>query len=341
MTFVVMCKAYGGEPSVDLLWAFLNLGHAGNWLTLSNRIDLSVSKAMDFRIFMMEGVDVEFYFSLEGGVGDEDGRSPYTMFVNNETPRDEVILVDRVVADKAKNRNVATSSRVVGKMKQTAESLGRKTHQKSRKDLDKNPLVMNMRVEIENLQGQVDKLHGEYRRLVLEEKKWGNYEQPLFVLHSKVEGLETEMKRLKKSESQLLQEIDGLKQDRVTVVVKVVPHVATELVRSYKIGLLIARLVKTTHVHGRCTTFEEVADLKEPFELEKMHGYRHLSKKEFDQASDNLATASYSFLAEATADPYAPLDTLLSKRPKSLHAKPAPSQSKSKSSSLKTVNPTS
>ncbi|GJS07511.1 hypothetical protein Tco_0364307 [Tanacetum coccineum] len=36
-TFFVMCKAYGGEPNVDLLRAFLNLGPTGNWLTLSNR----------------------------------------------------------------------------------------------------------------------------------------------------------------------------------------------------------------------------------------------------------------------------------------------------------------
>ncbi|GKG15408.1 hypothetical protein Tco_0357731 [Tanacetum coccineum] len=67
------------------------------------------------------------------------------------------------------------------------------------------------------------------------------------------------------------------------------------LVRSDKIGLLIAWLVKTSLVHGRCAAFEEVADVKEPFELTKMPGYRSFSKKEFDQASDNLATASYPF----------------------------------------------
>ncbi|GKB39412.1 hypothetical protein Tco_0884354 [Tanacetum coccineum] len=36
-TFTVMCKAYRGELSVDLLRSFLNLGPAGDWLTLSNR----------------------------------------------------------------------------------------------------------------------------------------------------------------------------------------------------------------------------------------------------------------------------------------------------------------
>ncbi|GJT77181.1 hypothetical protein Tco_1043906, partial [Tanacetum coccineum] len=73
----------------------------------------------------------------------------------------------------------------------------------------------------------------------------------------------------------------------------------------------------------------------------KMHGYRPLSKKDFDQDSDNLTAASYPFLTEATADPYAPLEVLLSKKPKSLRVKPAPSQSKSKPLSSKTVNPSS
>ncbi|GJY12018.1 hypothetical protein Tco_0381327 [Tanacetum coccineum] len=40
-----------------------------------------------------------------------------------------------------------------------------------------------------------------------------------------------------------------------------------------------------------------------------IHGYRSSSKKEFDQASDDLTTTSYPFIAEATADPYASLVT--------------------------------
>ncbi|GJS05996.1 hypothetical protein Tco_0362792 [Tanacetum coccineum] len=43
-------------------------------------------------------------------------------------------------------------------------------------DLEKNPLVLDLREEIKTLQGQVDKMHGEYNRLVLEEKKWFKYE---------------------------------------------------------------------------------------------------------------------------------------------------------------------
>nr|GEW97155.1 hypothetical protein [Tanacetum cinerariifolium] len=45
-TFVVMCKAYGGEHTVDLLWSFLKLGPTGDWLTLSNRGSADVLKAL-------------------------------------------------------------------------------------------------------------------------------------------------------------------------------------------------------------------------------------------------------------------------------------------------------
>ncbi|GJZ15888.1 hypothetical protein Tco_0551565 [Tanacetum coccineum] len=84
----------------------------------------------------------------------------------------------------------------------------------------------------------------------------------------------------------------------------------------------------------------EVAQVKlEPFKLEKMPGHRPFLKKEFDQAGDNVATASYPFLAKVIADPYAPLEVLLSKKPKSLRAKSTPSQSKSKPSSSKAANP--
>ncbi|GJS16161.1 hypothetical protein Tco_0410633 [Tanacetum coccineum] len=167
-------------------------------------------------------------------------------------------------------------------------------------DLDENSLILDMHAEIETLQRQVNRVHSEYSILVLEEKKWVNYEHTLAILHSKVEGLKSKRERLKKSETKLLQEVNGLRQDMVAVVAKVVPHVVS---------------------------FEEVATLNDPFELEKMPSYRPLSKKEFDQAGDNIATASYPFLTGAIDDPYAPLEVLLSKKPNSLRAKPAASKS--------------
>ncbi|GKD45879.1 hypothetical protein Tco_1270524 [Tanacetum coccineum] len=165
-------------------------------------------------------------------------------------------------------------------------------------DLDKNPLVFDMRAEIETLQSQVNGLHSEYSRLILEEKKWINYEQTLSTLRAKVEGLGSEGKRLKGSEIQLLQQVDSLRRDKTVVVSRVIPDAAIKLIYSNEIGVLIARLVKASITYGRCTTFEEVAELRKPFVLEEMPGYRPSSKEEYDRASNDLAYASYPFLAE-------------------------------------------
>ncbi|GJZ06388.1 hypothetical protein Tco_0540181 [Tanacetum coccineum] len=160
-------------------------------------------------------------------------------------------------------------------------------------DLDKNPLVLDMCAEIETWQGQVNRLHGEYSILVLKDKSGLTTSKLLlsFVLKSK------------------LQEVDGLRQDKVAVVAKVIPHVATKLVRI------------------------------DPF-LKHSSLRIALLKREFYQPGDNLATASYPFLMEATADPYAPLEVLLSKKLKSLRSKSALSQLRSNPSSSKSVNPT-
>ncbi|GKB52142.1 hypothetical protein Tco_0902895 [Tanacetum coccineum] len=361
MTFAVMCKAYGGEPSIDLLWAFLNLGPAGNWLTFSNMIDLSVPKAvikpityikcwkgsfffienkivhseypklllednklneksfkdMDFKIFMMKEVDSEFYFSREGGVGDEEGSSPYTMFVNNKT-----LVID------AEPLTSVPPFLKEGKRKQTAESLGRKTRQKSRKvpprltkllitcfytsdplDVDHDPdihakelkdsadchwVVAHVtpplwkqhlkEISLEKLCDIHDKA---YMRQVVLHNMMNRRTRELMSTMTKTRATCDAIQEREREKDKAYTELEVKCNDAlhdldknplvmnmraevetlqgVTVVAKVVPHVATELVHSYEKGLLIARLVKTTHVHGRCTTFEEVADLKEPF----------------------------------------------------------------------------
>nr|GEY53799.1 hypothetical protein [Tanacetum cinerariifolium] len=81
--------------------------------------------------------------------------------------------------------------------------------------------------------------------------------------------------------------------------------------------------------HIRPSTFKPGgSSFKRAFDLEKMHGYRSSSKKEFNQAGDDLDTASYPFIFEATADLYASLEEFFLKKPKSLHKKPASSNSK-------------
>ncbi|GJR32665.1 hypothetical protein Tco_1108897 [Tanacetum coccineum] len=109
-----------------------------------------------------------------------------------------------------------------------------------------------------------------------------------------------------------------LRQDRVAVVTKVVPDAAMKLVHSDEMGVLVARLFKASIIHGRCMAFEEVAELKEPFVLEKMPNYRPFLKEVYDRAGDDMVNPSYPFLTELIADLYAFVEQLLSKKPRSL-----------------------
>ncbi|GKE42137.1 hypothetical protein Tco_1469421 [Tanacetum coccineum] len=108
---------------------------------------------MNFRSFMMEGMDGEFYFESEGGVGDGEGSSPSIRFVNNEAsviddeplnsaPPSQFVenirdsydaLSKKYVVDEARNRKLGKSSKATGKRKQIAKSSGRETSQKARK----------------------------------------------------------------------------------------------------------------------------------------------------------------------------------------------------------------
>nr|GEW81336.1 hypothetical protein [Tanacetum cinerariifolium] len=438
-TFVMMSKAYGGEPTVDLLRSFLNLGLAGDWLSLSNRGSANVLKALLKPIthlgnwkdifffienkiisydypelllgenksdkkslkdkfplllevdplydqltmsFMLEGVDGEFDFLPAKGVS-EGQNSPSAKSVNNDalvigaTPLSSVYPSNIVknVADSddpsygkdeqtlvglslPPHTNASKKLKNLGKRKVAFEfpsakelrdatdchwvvahvtplswkqhlreisieqlydihdraymwqsvldnvdytKLERKCNE-ALQDLDKNPLVSDMRAEIKVLQGQVDGLHSEYNMLILDEKKW---------------------------------EIYNLKQDRTDVVSKVISNVAMKLVRSDDLGVLIAKLVRSSVIYGRCQAFKEVAAMKDPFVLEKMSGYRPLSKEEYDQAGDALANASYPFLAEYVVNPYASVEQLLSKKPLTLRPILYGSRSKPLSSKVK------
>ncbi|GKD21137.1 hypothetical protein Tco_1222840, partial [Tanacetum coccineum] len=100
-TFAVMCKAYGGEPSVDLLRSFLNLCRAGDWLTLSNRGGTDVPKALMKPVQRPRGNKSQkacdlsswtgytfvclFNFIPKGGLDKNQG-SLSAKSVNNETP---------------------------------------------------------------------------------------------------------------------------------------------------------------------------------------------------------------------------------------------------------------
>ncbi|GKD39423.1 hypothetical protein Tco_1259630 [Tanacetum coccineum] len=369
-----MCKAYGGEPSLELLRAFLNLGLAGDWLTLSNRGGSGIPKAL----------------IKPGGVGDGEEESPSNKSINNEAPVIDVnplnssppshvaenvedsddVSSKKGIIDEAER--LCKSSKATCKRKQVTGMSVKDARRKLQKappqaskvvgdvsnpldvdsdhDIHEFPFSRELKdsadchfvvaqvtppswkqhlkdISLEKLcdihdrvymrQAVLDNMLNSWTRQLMYALAKARASCDIETLQGQVDKLhESERERLKGSKTQLLQEIDKLRQDRTVLVTKVIPHVAMKLIRSDEVGLLATRLVKVAIFRGRCTTFEEVAILKEPFTLEKMLGYLSSYVKEFNQAGDELATASYPFISEAPADPYASLKELLSKKPK-------------------------
>nr|GFA48235.1 hypothetical protein [Tanacetum cinerariifolium] len=97
--------------------------------------------------------------------------------------------------------------------------------------------------------------------------------------------------------------MDALKQDRASVVAKVVPDAVTKIIRSDEMGMLVAKIVKASIIYGRCAAFEEVAKLKEPFVMEKIAGYRPSFKQEYDQVGNDLRMRRILFCLSMSMTP--------------------------------------
>ncbi|GJZ64234.1 hypothetical protein Tco_0620655 [Tanacetum coccineum] len=163
------------------------------------------------------------------------------------------------------------------------------------------------------------------------------------VLREKISSLFGEVK-LEATEASLRQELENARLDRAEVVSKVVPYVATELAQSDDMGRLVAKLVSSAIFYGRCHAFEEVANMKEPFDITKVKGYQSSYKQEHTKAGNEFATSIFLYLADVVADPHVSIEVLLSKKPRVLQrpipmrthmlASSAPSQKASPSHAL-------
>ncbi|GJZ71183.1 reverse transcriptase domain-containing protein [Tanacetum coccineum] len=84
---------------------------------------------------------------------------------------------------------------------------------------------------------------------------------------------------------------------------------------SDELGRLVGKLVSSAITFGRCKAYEQVARIKEPFDLSKVKGYRPSYEKEHTQANNDLSTATFSWLNEYVADASAFVEALLLKKP--------------------------
>ncbi|GJZ97349.1 hypothetical protein Tco_0669802 [Tanacetum coccineum] len=79
---------------------------------------------------------------------------------------------------------------------------------------------------------------------------------------------------------------------------------------SDELGRLVGKLASASVFYGRCAAFEEVAKMKDPFDLSKVKGYRSSYKKEHTKAENDLATNTFPFISEFIVDPFAPIEEL-------------------------------
>ncbi|GJS58045.1 hypothetical protein Tco_0652829 [Tanacetum coccineum] len=163
---------------------------------------------------------------------------------------------------------------------------------------DKNPAVMVLYQKIMSLLAEVKQHKESVERMLLESQKWAGYQENLTNLESKVFALKSEKNRLEVAKATLCQEVKSIKSNRAEVVSKVVPYVTMVLLHSDEMAMLVGN-----------AAFEEVADMKEPFDLVKVKGYRPSYKKEHTKPGNDLASVAFPFLTEVVADPSALVET--------------------------------
>ncbi|GKB48488.1 hypothetical protein Tco_0899241 [Tanacetum coccineum] len=284
-TFVVICKAYGCEPSVDLFRGFFNLSQASNWLTFAKRSKKHIPNLLPKVITRIEGWHERLQRGICGSLKPE-------LFVNPGS-------VAAQIKDRKRSR----------KLLQVIEKLRGECDVMRSRERARDEECEGLRVKCEAAMTDFEK------------------NPAVVALQEKISALSTEAKehKLEAVEVSLRKEVEELKQYRREVVSKVVPYAAMKLVHSDDMGSLVGKLVFSAIVYRRCRAFEQVAGMKEPFDLSKVKGYRSSYKKDHTQASNNLATATYPWLDEFMADPSAPIEALLSKKPSTLQ-RPAPSR---------------
>nr|GEU72785.1 hypothetical protein [Tanacetum cinerariifolium] len=213
----------------------------------------------------------------------------------------------QAVVDNAVNRRSCELLEVIKKLRGQADVM--RARELARKE-EYEGLWANSTKEKEH-KGNLD-------RLILKSQKWLGYQVSLLALESKVASLEAKKANLEATEALLRQEIEEVKYDRREVVSKVVLYACIELLYNDELGRLVGKLVSSAITFGRYRSYEQVARMKDPFDFSMVKGYRPSYQKEHTQASDDLATATFSWLNEYVADASASMEALLSKKPLTL-----------------------
>ncbi|GJT57219.1 hypothetical protein Tco_0992273 [Tanacetum coccineum] len=210
-------------------------------------------------------------------------------FLDNHLDVDLLDLYDRcyarkAVVDNAVNRRSCELLKVIKKLRGEADVM------RARK--------LAREEECEGLQAKCEAAMTDFDKnpavLLLREK--------MSSLAAKVASLEAEKANLEATEASLRQEIEEVKHDRIEVVSKVVPYAFMELLHSDELGRLVGKLISSAITFGRCRAYEQVARMKEPFDLSKVKSFavkeaptlqKHVpSKTQMHVPSSQIATPS-------------------------------------------------
>ncbi|GJT25444.1 hypothetical protein Tco_0895381 [Tanacetum coccineum] len=126
-------------------------------------------------------------------------------------------------------------------------------------EFDQNPAVLALREKISSLTIDVKEHKGNLDRMMLESQKWAGYQVTLSTLESKVDSLKAEKAKLDAVEASLRREVEEPNDE---------------------LGRLVGTLVSAAITYGRCRAYEQVAAMKEPFDLSKAKGYCSSYKKD-------------------------------------------------------------
>nr|GEY36867.1 hypothetical protein [Tanacetum cinerariifolium] len=179
-------------------------------------------------------------------------------------------------------------------------------------------VIEKLKEKMYSLATEAKEHKGNLDRLMLKSQKWLGYQVSLLDLESKVASLEAKKANLEATKALLHQEIEEVKHDRREVVSKVLPYACMELLHSDELGRLVGKLVSSAITFDRNRAYDQFARMKEPFDLSKVKGYRSSYEKDHTQASNDLATAIFSWLNEYVADDSAYVEALLLKKPPTL-----------------------
>nr|GEV85149.1 hypothetical protein [Tanacetum cinerariifolium]GEV85665.1 hypothetical protein [Tanacetum cinerariifolium] len=90
-TFVVMCKAYGCEPSLDLFRGFFNLCRVGKWLTFAKRSERHITNLLPKVITRIEGWHERFYYVLDSIIP-----AKYSQLLSEQKKLDLISFKDKI-----------------------------------------------------------------------------------------------------------------------------------------------------------------------------------------------------------------------------------------------------